>query len=187
MPQSLNSYIETIVTRYRAEMSAAAEYLSLLRWQISQGHALEERTTFPGHITTSAIIVSPDHSQLLLIDHVAIGRWLQPGGHYEPATHFYQSAAREAIEETGVGGLTLHPWHRGQDIPFAIDSQDVRGKQTRGEPDHVHHDLQYLFVADPSIPLTAQRDEVHSARWEPISNLHDISPKAAIRFRGCST
>ena len=175
--------LETVVGRYRAEVASDRERLSVLRWQMAEGHALDDRATLPGHLTTSAIILSPDHSQVLLIDHVVIGRWLQPGGHYEPAGHFHESAAREALEETGVTGLALHPWHRGQDLPFVIDSHDVPGKPARGEADHVHHDLQYLFLADPALPLVPQLEEVHAAMWKPVSALGDISAKVAGRLR----
>lgn len=171
-----------LIERYRSDVALPTERLSLLRWQIAQGHALEDRATLPGHVTTSAIIVSPDHGQVLLIDHITIGRWLQPGGHYEPADHFHVSAAREAVEETGVGGLRLHPWHRGGDVPFVIDSHDVPGKPARNELDHVHHDLQYLFHADPSLPLVAQQDEVHSAAWKPIAALAEAAEKAFRRL-----
>ena len=172
----------TIVGRYLEVIAEPTEYLSLLRWQISQNHALNERTTMPGHVTTSAIVLSPDHKHVLLIEHIAIGRWLQPGGHYEPAASLHLSAAREAIEETGVQGLVLHPWHGGADIPLVIDSHDVQGKQSRGEKEHVHHDFQYLFVADPANPIIAQEEEVHSAQWKPIFELENISPKALIRL-----
>lgn len=175
--------IETLLARYRADIAGPYERLSLLRWQIAEGHALDSRATMPGHVTTSAIVLSPDHSRVLLIDHVIIGRWLQPGGHYEPAAQFHMSAAREAVEETGVVGLALHPWHCGGDLPFSIDSHDVPGKPSRGEPDHVHHDLQYLFVADPAHGLTAQREEVHAAAWKPVSELDAIAPRAAARLK----
>jgi len=174
--------LDLVVRRYHAEVASTHERLALLRWQISERHALDDRATLPGHVTTSAIVLSPDREQVLLIDHVVIGRWLQPGGHYEPAAHFFQSAAREAVEETGVAGLTLHPWHQNDDVPFVIDSHDVPGKLSRGEADHVHHDLQYLFVADPLLSLTAQLDEVHAAMWKPVSALAEISPKAMARL-----
>jgi 8-oxo-dGTP pyrophosphatase MutT (NUDIX family) len=165
-----------LVDRYRAEIASPREHLALLRWQIAQGHALDSRDTYPGHVTTSALVLSPDHSRILLIDHVVIGRWLQPGGHYEPAEAFHLSAAREAVEETGVADLRLHPWHGGGDLPFAIDSHDVPGKPARGEPAHIHHDLQYLFLADPGRPLTAQIEEVHAAAWKPVAALEEIAP-----------
>ncbi|ODT68553.1 MAG: hypothetical protein ABS75_19995 [Pelagibacterium sp. SCN 63-23] len=172
-----------IVARYLAEVAAPGEYLSLLRWQMEQGHALDQRSTYPGHVTTSAVVLSPDHGQVLLIDHVTIGRWLQPGGHYEPSAHFHQSARREAVEETGIAGLVLHPWHRDSDLPFVIDSHDVPGKPSRHEQPHVHHDLQYLFVADPGAPLVPQLDEVHAARWCASAMLADFAPKVLARLK----
>lgn len=170
------------VDRYRTEVAEPREHLALLRWQMAEGHALDRRDTFPGHLTTSAFVLSPDHAQVLLIDHVVIGRWLQPGGHWEEAEQFHLSAAREAIEETGVQGLVLHPWHQGGDLPFTVDSHDVPGKPSRGEPAHIHHDLQYLFLADPALPLVAQIEEVHAAAWQPIDALAGIAPRALERL-----
>lgn len=174
--------IAATVADYRSEVAGPHEHLSLLRWQIDEGHALDSRETYPGHVTTSALIVSPDLRQTLLIDHKSLKRWLQPGGHYEPAEFFWQSALREAVEETAVAGLRLHPWHEGGDRPFLIDSHDVPGKASRGERPHVHHDLQYLFVADPAQPLTAQLDEVAAACWHPIEALREVAPRALPRL-----
>ena len=182
-PESFLPRLKAMVERYRTTVAQPHERLALLAWQIAQGHRLDDRATMPGHVTTSAIILSPDHQQVLLIDHVAIGRWLQPGGHYEPADRFFQSAAREAIEETGVSGLTLHPWHRQHDLPLVIDTHEVPGKPSRQEPDHLHHDLQYLFLADPALPLRHQPDEVHAAQWKPVLELTAISPRALARLR----
>ncbi|OYU49867.1 MAG: hypothetical protein CFE31_05865 [Rhizobiales bacterium PAR1] len=175
-------HVAAVVDDYRSAVAGPHEHLSLLRWQIDQGHALQSRETYPGHMTTSALIVSPDLSQTLLIDHKTLKRWLQPGGHYEPADFFWQSAWREAVEETGISGLTLHPWHAGEDRPFIIDSHDVPGKASRGEKPHVHHDLQFLFVADPAASLTAQLDEVAAARWYPIGALAEVAAKALPRL-----
>lgn len=177
------TYLDNIVSRYLREQAQKGEHLSVLQWQIAEGHRLDDRDTYPGHLTTSAVVVSPDHTQVLLIDHVTIGRWLQPGGHYELSDQFWQSAEREAVEETAVTGIALHPWHKGEDRPFVIDSHDVPGKAARGERPHVHHDLQYLFIADPYTPLIHQADEVHAAKWAPIAELDDISPRAAARIK----
>lgn len=182
-PDAFDTALAAAVARYLGEVATPREHLSLLRWQMVEGHRLDQRTTFPGHLTTSAVILSPDHSQTLLIDHVTIGRWLQPGGHYEPADHFHLSAMREAVEETGVAGLALHPWHRGSDLPFVIDSHDVPGKPSRNEPPHIHHDLQYLFIADPAAPLVAQLEEVHAAQWQDAAMLGDFAPKVLERLK----
>lgn len=172
-----------LVERYLTELGEPDERLALLRWQLGERHALDDRRTMPGHITTSAFVISPDCRRILLIDHKTIGRWLQPGGHYEKASTFAASAAREAVEETAIAGLVLHPWHRGGDLPLVIDSHEVPGKPARNEPPHYHHDLQYLFVADPARPLTAQEDEVSGAAWFAIDALQPISPRGLKRIR----
>jgi 8-oxo-dGTP pyrophosphatase MutT (NUDIX family) len=177
------AHVGELVARYRAEIAGPHEHLSLLRWQLSRGDALDQRTTFPGHVTTSALVLSRDYEQILMIDHVTIGRWLQPGGHYESAATLAESAAREALEETKVQGLVLHPWHQGGDLPLVIDSHDVPGKASRHEPPHVHHDFQYLFVADAEAPLVAQEDEVHAARWQALPTLAELSTKAYERIK----
>lgn len=186
LPEPFLQTLSALVGRYLAEVADKGEYLSLLRWQIDQRHALDQRSTFPGHVTTSAFVLSRDLRLALLIDHVTIGRWLQPGGHYEPAESFSASAAREAMEETGVATLKLHPWHEGGDLPFMIDSHEVPGKPSRSEPPHVHHDLQYLFIADPAAPLTPQLDEVHAARWQPTDALAPFAPRALRRLERLS-
>ena len=70
----------------------------------------------------------------------------------------------------------------GGDLPFTIDSHDVPGKPARGEPAHIHHDLQYLFLADPVRPLVAQVEEVHAAAWKPVAALAEIAPHALERL-----
>ena len=93
------------------------------------------------------------------------------------------SLSPEALEETKVQGLVLHPWHQGGDLPLVIDSHDVPGKASRNEPPHVHHDFQYLFVADAEAPLVAQEDEVHAARWQALPTLAELSTKAYERIK----
>jgi len=182
MEEDILPRLDAAVRGYLERVAGRGEYLSLLRWQIAAGHRLDRRTTLPGHLTTSALIVSPDMRQVLLIDHIVIGRWLQPGGHYEPAPKFHLSALREALEETGLSAVALHPWHHDRDLPFAIDSHDVPGNPKYGEGPHVHHDLQYLFTADPLAPLLAQADEVYAAAWMPVATLEAIAPRVLPRL-----
>ncbi|MCA3596082.1 MAG: NUDIX domain-containing protein [Methylobacterium sp.] len=177
------SRLRATVETYLSRDAEADEWLPVLTWQIDQQHALDCRDTYPGHLTTSAIILSADGTETLLIDHKTLKRWLQPGGHYEPAAMFWHSALREAEEETGLAGLPLHPWHGKADRPFLIDSHAVPGKASRGERPHLHHDLQFLFLADPASPLVAQLEEVSAVRWHEVAALGEVTPRGLKRLK----
>jgi 8-oxo-dGTP pyrophosphatase MutT (NUDIX family) len=111
----------------------------------------------PGHFTASGFVVHPEGESVLLIHHAKIERWLQPGGHIDPADVSPIAAAiREIEEETGVVGLSA--------ISDAIIDIDIHVFPERpDQPEHRHFDVRFAFVAaDPD--LTANH-EVHEARW----------------------
>lgn len=59
------------------------------------------RDCFPGHITSSAWIVSRESGAVLLTHHRKLERWLQLGGHTDGEHDVLSSAVREAEEESG--------------------------------------------------------------------------------------
>jgi 8-oxo-dGTP pyrophosphatase MutT (NUDIX family) len=62
----------------------------------------------PDHLTASALVLSADHSHVLLDLHRKVRRWLQFGGHLEPGDRSVADAAlREAREESGIDELRL--------------------------------------------------------------------------------
>jgi 8-oxo-dGTP pyrophosphatase MutT (NUDIX family) len=157
--------------------------MTLLLERLAAGDALDNRRTFPGHVTTSAIIVDEAMGATLLILHKASGLWLQPGGHWEEAGSFQASALREAQEETGLTHLTLHPCHGQGDIPIDIDTHAIAARPARDEPDHFHFDLRYVFTASSSDALMAQVEEIDAVRWQPFDALRDICPRVWRRLR----
>jgi 8-oxo-dGTP pyrophosphatase MutT (NUDIX family) len=112
------------------------------------------------HVTAAAVIVASDASSVLLVHHRRLDRWLQPGGHVEPEdATVAAAAAREAREETGLAAMDAA---LGGQI-LDVDVHDIPAFP--GRPPHVHHDVRYLFTADPSAPLAFDEDEVRDARW----------------------
>jgi len=156
--------------RYLVTFPAEATRLAALQAQLVDpgGEDVFARSTMRGHITASALVLSTDHSKLLLIHHRVIGRWLQPGGHVEPGQDLWTSACREVTEETGataIERLALGPFGA---IPIDIDSHAIAANPRKGEGAHWHHDFLYLARADDSAALQAQLDEVHAVRWAPL-------------------
>jgi len=130
----------------------------------SQGDDPFSRDHFvPGHFTASGFVLSPDGNALLLVHHRRLQRWLQPGGHIDPADAGPMlAAAREVREETAV---TL-----AEPLPTDLFDIDVHAiPAARGEPKHAHFDLRFLFQARTD--AFEADDEVMAAAWVPINEI----------------
>ena len=145
--------------------------LKVLKMQIKDNQILNDRRNFVGHVTGSAIVLSPDKSKVLLIYHKLFDAWQQPGGHWElDETDPRTAAWREAEEETGI-------WlAKGLDIvtdqplvPLDIDSHPVPPRPVKDEPAHRHHDFRYVFIAKTE-KLTPQEAEVAGAKWVALDD-----------------
>jgi len=130
-----------------------------------------DRSIPEGHFTGSGLVMSEDGSAVLLLHHIKLHRWLQPGGHGEPGETLGEAvASREVAEETGLAPR-LHP---AAVRPFDVDIHSIPARKQ--DPEHEHLDLRYLFVADPGEPLRSEPSEAPSAgpqgpalRWFPVS------------------
>ncbi len=156
---------------------------ALLQRQIANGDDIHSRRTFPGHITTSALVLDAAGKRVLLIHHRSLGRWLQPGGHYEPPDELAASALREAVEETGMHGLAIDPWHHASSLPLDIDSHHIPARLERGEPEHWHHDIRYVLRAEEHAAIRPDLREVHGAEWRDLQELEAIAPQAMRNMR----
>ena len=115
-----------------------------------------DRSCLAGHLTGSALVVDPAHDRSLLIHHVKLDRWLQPGGHADGDGNLGSVAWREASEETGLVGLRL--------VSPAIDV-DIHAIPARGEePEHLHLDLRFLVLVGADT-VAAPNHETRGARW----------------------
>ncbi len=120
------------------------------------------RSCEPGHITASALVLSPSGSEVLLTLHPRVGAWLQLGGHCEPSdTTLAGAALREATEESGIEGLTIAP------APLHVDVHPITcslGRPTR------HFDVRFLVHA-PAGADPVRSEESIDLRWWPVDAL----------------
>jgi 8-oxo-dGTP pyrophosphatase MutT (NUDIX family) len=136
-----------------------------------------DRRIREGHLTGSAVVVSADGAQVLLVHHRKLDRWLQPGGHADPGETTGEAVAlREAREETGIDGLELHPT-----APRPLDVDIHRIPAHGDDPPHEHLDLRYLTVAPWGAALSPQQEELHALRWMPWSTVEAAGPDAGLR------
>lgn len=122
----------------------------------------------PGHLTASGIVLSPRRDRVLLVHHRRLDRWLQPGGHIEDGdANLLAAARREVIEETAADLDTEF-----QPILIGMDVHEIPA--ARGEPDHLHHDVLFAFIARS---LARQRsEESHDVHWAPVAEIARFDP-----------
>jgi len=162
--------IAEIFARYLARFpdEAAFQHAAAELFSNFPHAAVIDRKNFAGHITASALVIHREKKHAVLIKHKTLERWLQPGGHVEPADASPLDAAlRELLEEVGIAAtqVTLVPPAPGlQLVPTDIDSHPIPANPRKSEPAHTHHDFRYLFLASDTRLATDLR-EVDDCRW----------------------
>lgn len=182
-PAAFRLHVAAILDEHARAFGVPADRHAILRRQIDSGDHIHSRRTFPGHVTTSAFILDVPGLRILLIHHRSLGRWLQPGGHYEAPESLAGSALREALEETGMRGLAVDPWHETSGLPIDIDSHRIPARPERDEPEHWHHDIRYVIRAEEGDALLPDLREVHGAEWRALFDLEGIAPQALANMR----
>jgi 8-oxo-dGTP pyrophosphatase MutT (NUDIX family) len=143
-----------ILSRHRSsEPREEADRIRMLEFARAHPNPFD-RAIPEGHFTGSGLVMSEDGSAVLLLHHVKLHRWLQPGGHGERGeTRGEEVASREVAEETGLAPR-LHPT---APQPFDVDIHEIPARKL--DPSHEHLDVRYLFIADPHEPLRAEEPE----------------------------
>jgi 8-oxo-dGTP pyrophosphatase MutT (NUDIX family) len=138
----------------------------MLAFVAEHGPSAADRDLRVGHLTGSALLLDHTRTHVLLTLHPFIGAWVQLGGHVEPGdASMAQAAAREALEESGISGITLDP------APLGIDWHPVRCKDSRGGRNPSEHlDLTWLAIA-PAGAQHVRSDESLDLAWFPLDAL----------------
>jgi 8-oxo-dGTP pyrophosphatase MutT (NUDIX family) len=171
-----SALLDSLRRHVPADEEEARDRDRILEFVLGHEHPFD-RGIAEGHLTGSAITVSADGSRVLLLHHRKLDRWLQPGGHGDPGeTTGEEVALREALEETGLRGLRLHPA-----APRPLDV-DVHLIPARGrEPAHEHLDLRYLVVAPDGGAIAPDLAELHDIRWVPWDEVDALGPDPGLR------
>ncbi|MFN8167722.1 MAG: NUDIX hydrolase [Candidatus Nanopelagicales bacterium] len=150
-----------------AQADLRADYLRFL----DEHDDAMRRACVEGHLTASAVVLSADRRRVLLTLHPKFDRWLQMGGHCEPGdATLRDAAAREALEESGIAGLTLSAQ------PVRLDRHRVG---CHGGSWHL--DVQYAAHA-PEGAVHAISDESLDLRWWPVDALPDDADDSVRRL-----
>jgi 8-oxo-dGTP pyrophosphatase MutT (NUDIX family) len=162
--------IADALLRHQPTDAEEAKDLDTIRRFVEENPEPFDRGILKGHLTASAVIVDAAGDRVLLLHHRKLDRWLQPGGHGDPGEMTgEQVALREALEETGIEGLTLHPLAAR---PLDVDVHDIPARGA--EPAHEHLDLRYLVLAPPGADprrAEAESSDLRWFRWDELSEL----------------
>ncbi|MDA3951183.1 MAG: NUDIX hydrolase [Spirochaeta sp.] len=171
MSDRLNELIDMVrdyATEFPAERTTASAFFHLLEsWPRSL-----YRDHMPGHLTASAWVLSPDRTEVLLLHHRKLGKWLQPGGHADGDEDLVAVARRELEEETGLNV---------DDVARSIFDLDIHDIPAFGDvPGHQHFDARFLMIAG-SRDAPQRNDESHAVRWHHLTRIEELTEEESIR------
>jgi 8-oxo-dGTP pyrophosphatase MutT (NUDIX family) len=170
--------LQDVIDEYLKLFPEERAGLAQLIKQVAANEALNDRKNFNGHITGSALVISPDRKKLLVVYHKLFQLWIQPGGHWDPGESDPWSAARrEAEEETSVQiAEQLIPEGLTYKIPLYMGEFPIPPRPDKNEPPHVHHDFRYAYLAKTE-ELSARLSEVDEVRWLPFAEAELLDGK----------
>jgi 8-oxo-dGTP pyrophosphatase MutT (NUDIX family) len=152
-----------LLDEYESRRPDETEPLARIRRLLAERERAFHRDCFePGHITSSAWIVSRESGAALLTHHRKLERWLQLGGHADGETDVLASALREANEESGLQGFQALPLAGGPQI-LDIDVHVIPAR--KDEPAHEHHDIRFLLEVSEIQKIERQVEESKEVRW----------------------
>jgi 8-oxo-dGTP pyrophosphatase MutT (NUDIX family) len=169
-PYELYADAVAVVTRWsppdRVAGAARDRTLDLLL----AGPAAVTRAHRPGHLTASALVVDADATRVLLCLHGRFRRWVQLGGHCEPGDPDLAAAAlREATEESGIDGLTVHP------DPIDLNIHPVT---CDGGPS-LHYDVRFVAVAPQGAVARRSPESLALGWFAPDALPQPLAPATA--------
>ncbi|HEY5114766.1 MAG TPA: NUDIX domain-containing protein [Nakamurella sp.] len=161
---ALHADVQTVLGRWRPRSDCQAAIREAFLTLLEIRPDATARSSVPGHVTASSVVLSADRRAVLLTLHPRVGRWVQLGGHCEPEDITIAGAAlREAREESGIADLQIDP------APVHLDIHPITcslGRPTR------HFDVRFRVIAPPAAVPAISAESV-DLQFFPVDQLPD--------------
>jgi len=151
-----------LLSRHRTRFMEEAGYVARASAFVNAHEDCFHCDLWPGHVTGSAWVVSPDRSRVLLLHHRKHDQWFQPGGHADGDADILRVALRETSEETGLDSSHIRLVH---EAVFDVDVHTI--PTTSRGPRHQHFDIRFLVEMDDDLEIPGN-DESHQVLWVPL-------------------
>lgn len=122
----------------------------------------------PKHLVVYTVLVDPDQSSILLIDHIKAQLWIPPGGHVLPDEHPTDAVKREVREELQRDTTFV----RSNETPFFITVTKTVGLT----PGHTDVTLWYLVKGSIHEFLSFDRSEFTDVEWWSFDEILASNP-----------
>ena len=121
------------------------------------------------HFTSSAFVLNPSRTHVLMVYHNIYNSWSWTGGHADGEPDLFFVAKKELMEESGVTDLTVI-----QQEMISLDILPVIGHVKNGKyvAPHLHFNATYLFEVQDDAHFKAKLDENSAVGWIAVDEIH---------------
>jgi 8-oxo-dGTP pyrophosphatase MutT (NUDIX family) len=134
-----------------------------------------ERTLLTGHVTASGWVLSADGKYVLLMHHLKLDRWFQPGGHCDGDPDVERVARKEVWEETGIQDMIL-----AKNGIYDVDIHLIPAN--KDWPAHLHYDIRFAFQSRGNQEVVIN-SESRDVKWIPLTEVaHYNSSESIMRM-----
>lgn len=116
-----------------------------------------ERELEKGHITGSSWLLNKQGDKALLMHHMKLNKWFQPGGHADGDSDILAVAIKEAQEESGINAIEAVDGNI-----FDIDIHLI--PENKKDKSHFHYDIRFLLQVKSDEELS-NNGEAKELRW----------------------
>ena len=145
-----------LLTEYEPSINEADAKPKMLEFVQANPNCFERELAI-GHITGSAWLLNREGDKALLMHHLKLNKWLQPGGHADGETDILSVAIKEAREESGINAI--EPVMKNI---FDLDIHEIPSNAKNKA--HFHYDVRFLLQVTSDERLVLN-EEAHELKW----------------------